>query len=328
MLYTSAGLALLPVAMIKTAPAISTPTLAANTAQQLDQNRERQHQLELRNEGRQGGLDSRDKRELEALIREERTLVRRERLAAEASGEERGWLMKAWIKIEAVFRPLKLLGGLLLMLVALLLFVSMLITGIDKAKNSVCKHRCGYLLGYINIFQPINWIFVQSSKVFPIDYVIFLLLFLFFFSASVVGIATVGIRFLWLTIFRIRKGHTSPQALLMATVMLTLMVLAINYSMAMLVAPQYSTFGPQTYCDRAARHPGEQPNCTYHRSAIKPCTETADNPVAREVCTPSVVSTFINRVTVNFPFFGVVDFWAQFVFLGKALFPHASLSHL
>lgn len=166
-----------------------------------------------------------------------------------------------------------------------------------------------------------NYIFVKSAKVFPIDYVIFLLLILLFFCSSVVGIATVGIRFLWVVIFRIRKGHTSPQALLMATVMLTLIVLAINYSVAMMVAPQYATFGPQTYCDRPARHPGEQPDCSNHKGAIKACTELAENPVAKDVCTPSVVSTFINRVTINFPFFGVVDFWAQFVFLGTFYIP-------
>jgi LMBR1 domain-containing protein 1 len=318
-IYTASGLALLPVALIKSAPLISAPTLAANTASQLEQNRERQRQLEGRNEGLDGGLDSRDRRELEALIREERTLIRRERLAAESSGEDRHWLVKTWIKIEAVFRPLKLLGGLLLMLLALLVWVSMLITGIDKAKNSICKAHCGYILGHINIFQPLNWIFVVSSKVFPIDYVLFLLLILFFFSASVVGLATVGIRFLWVTLFKIRKGHTSPQALLMATVMLTLIVLAINYSVAMVVAPQYATFGPQTYCDRPVRHGGEQPDCSNDKYAIKPCTELATNPAARDVCTPSVVSTFINRVTVNFPFFGVVAFWAQFVFLAVYL---------
>jgi LMBR1 domain-containing protein 1 len=103
----------------------------------------------------------------------------------------------------------------------------------------------------------------------------------------------------------------------MATVLLTLIVLAINYSVAMMVAPQYATFGPQTYCDLPVKHPGEQPDCSKHHHAIKPCSELADNPIAKDVCTPSVVSTFINRVTVNFPFFGVVDFWAQFVFLGK-----------
>lgn len=314
--YTGAGMALLPVAMIKSAPAISAPSLAANTASQLAQNRERQRQLEMRNEGRDGGLDSRDRRELEALVREERTLVRRERLAAEAAGEDRGWLMKTWIKTEAVFRPFKLLGGLLLMLVALVVWASMLITGIDKAKNSICKAGCGYILGHANIFQPLNWVFVTSAKLFPIDYVLFLLLILFLFAASVVGVATVGIRFLWLTLFRIRKGRTSPQALLMATVLLTLVVLAINYAAVTMVAPQYATFGPQTYCDLPARRPGSQPDCSQHHGAIRPCTELADNPTAREVCTPSVASTFINRVTVNFPFFGVVTFWAQFAFLG------------
>jgi LMBR1 domain-containing protein 1 len=273
----------------------------------------------MRSEGREGGLDPRDRRELESLNREERTLIRRERLAAEARGEGQSFLMRAWTKTEAIFRPLKLLGGFLLMIIALLIWTSMLITGIDKAKNSICKAHCGYILGHINIFQPINWIFVVSAKVFPVDYVIFLLLILFFFSSSVVGIATVGIRFLWIMLFRIRQGHTSPQALLMATVMLTLIVLAINYSVAMMVAPQYSTFGPQTFCDRPSRHPGDQPDCSNHSAAIRHCSELSENPVAKDVCTPSVVSTFLNRVTANFPFFGVVDFWAQFAFLAVYL---------
>ena len=316
-LYTGAGLALLPVAMIKQAPSISAPTLSANTASALEENRERQRQLEGRNEGREGGLPAKDRRELDALVREERTLVRRERLAAEASGEGHNWLVRAWIKVEAVFRPLKLLGGLFLVLVAILIWVSMLLTGIDKAKNSICKTHCGYVLGHIQIFNPLNWIFVKSAKVFPIDYVLFLLLVLFFFSSSVVGIATIGIRFLWLRIFQIRKGHTSPQALLMATVMLTLMALAINYAVAMLVAPQYAHWGPQTYCNRPVRHPGEQPDCTDHKNAILPCTEKSHSDAARAVCTASVISTFLDRISVNFSFFGVVDFWAQFAFLGQ-----------
>src|ERR1700761_7500096 len=86
-IYTAAGLALLPVALIKSAPSISAPSLAANTASQLEHNRERQRQLEGRNEGREDGLDTRDRREFESLVREERTLIRRERLAAESSGE-------------------------------------------------------------------------------------------------------------------------------------------------------------------------------------------------------------------------------------------------
>lgn len=295
---------------------VSTPQLAASTASQLDQNRERQRQLEGRNEGREGGLDTRDRRELESLVREERTLVRRSRLAAENSGEGHNLLVRIWIKLEAVFRPLKLIAGLLLVVVALIVFASMLITCIDKIKNSVCKASCGYLLGHTKIFNPINWLMTLTSKIFPIDYILFLALTLLFFTSSVVGIATIGIRFLWLTLFRIRKGHTSPNAMLMATVMLTLMTLALNYSLAMIVAPQYATFGPQTFCDRPSHAPDQQADCSNHHKAVKACSERTENPTAKLVCTPSVASTFLNRITTNFPYLGVVDFWAQFAFLG------------
>jgi len=122
-------------------------------------------------------------------------------------------------------------------------------------------------------------------------------------------------RSLWLQLFSIRKGHTSPQAMLLATILLALITLALNYSITMMIAPQYATYGPQTFCDRPTL-PNEQPDCSSHRNSIKPCTEVPLNPVAKDVCTPSVNSNFLNRVNINFPFFGVVNFWAQFAFLG------------
>ncbi|KAJ6042525.1 uncharacterized protein N7446_013591 [Penicillium canescens] len=280
-LYTSAGLALLPISLIKTAPSISSATLRASTRQQLETNRERQRQLEGRCAGNPELLSSKDRRELDTLTREERTLSRRQRLAEESQGEGRSWLM--------------------------------------KAKNSICKHRCGYILARVNIFNPVNWALVQSAKVFPIDYAIFTVLVLLFFCSSVVGIAVVGIRFLWIRIFQIRNGHTSPQALLLATAMLMLIILALNYSISMVVAPQYATFGPQTFCDRAPGLFLGKPDCSDSKELIKPCSELAKNPDAQQVCTPSVVSTFLNRVTLNYPFFGVVFFWAQFLFLGLYL---------
>jgi len=145
------------------------------------------------------------------------------------------------------------------------------------------------------------------------------LLVLFFFSSSVAGIASIGIRFLWIKIFEIRKGRTSPQALLMATVMLTLIMLAINYAIAMIVAPQYAIYGAQTFCSNPPRHPGEQPDCSKHQNLIKPCSELSADDSSKDVCTPSVISTFLNRVTFNFPVFGAIAFWAQFAFLGVFL---------
>jgi len=314
--YTGAGLALLPVSIIKTAPSLSGPELSQNTASALEQNRERQRQLEMRHVGRTGDMPPKDRRELERLIREERTLVRRERLAAEAQGEGRSWVYLTWLKLCAVFRPIKLLSGILVLIVALLIWTSMFITGVDKAKNSICKRHCGYILGHLNIFQPMNWIFLKAAAVFPLDYVLMVLLVLLFFSASITGIAAVGIRFLWVRIFQIRKGRTAPQALLIATVMLALIILAINYTIVTMVAPQYSIYGTQTFCTNDIFDKHGRPDCSEHRDLIVPCSEALKYPRAKDVCTPTVMSTFLNRVNITWPFFGVVDFWAQFAFLG------------
>jgi LMBR1 domain-containing protein 1 len=145
------------------------------------------------------------------------------------------------------------------------------------------------------------------------------LLVLLFFSSSVVGIASIGIRFLWVRLFEIRKGHTTPQALLVATVMLTLMMLAVNYSITMIVAPQYAIYGAQTFCSNPPKHPDDQPNCSNHPELVKPCSELSSEYASKNVCTPTVSSTFLNRMTFNFPFFGGLAFWAQFVFLGVFL---------
>ncbi|KAL3494206.1 hypothetical protein BJX62DRAFT_198820 [Aspergillus germanicus] len=315
-IHTSTGLAVLPVRLIKGSPFVSNQNFMANSVVQLESNRERQRQLEGRCGGNYDHLSSKDRRELDALVREERTLIRRQRLAEEAKGESQSLLMRAWYRLEAIFRPFRLLGGVLLLLVVLLTWISMLLTAIDKAKNSICKHRCGYILGKINIFNPINRIFVQSAQVFPIDYVIFTILVLIFFFGSVVGIATVGIRFLWINIFQVRKGHTSPQALLLMTAMLMLSILALNYTITMVAAPQYATFGPQTFCDRPPNSSGRLPDCRETKHLVKPCSEAIGNEAARAVCNPSVASTLLNRLTIRFPFFGVIFFWAQFAFLG------------
>lgn len=314
-LYTGAGLALLPVSFIKSAPSISAPQLSATTASDLEHNRELQRQIEMRNAGRIEAMSQKDRRELDLLLREERTLVRRQRLAAEARGEGQSTIIQIWTKTQAVFRPLKLIGGILLLLLSVILWISMLITAIDKAANSVCKSHCGYILGHINVFQPVNWVFVKAAKAFPVDYILMAFLILFLFSSSITGIASVGIRFLWVRLFQIKKGRTAPQALLIATVMQALIILAINYAVVNLLAPQYAMYGTQTFCQGLALVPGTKPDCTNHSDMIRPCSESLTDPLAKDVCTPTVMSTFLNRIVLNWPVFGAIDFWAQFAFL-------------
>jgi LMBR1 domain-containing protein 1 len=326
--YTAAGFALLPVSLIKTAPSISSPARQATTAAQLDANRERQRQLERRCAGNTDALSSKDRRELDALAREERTLIRRQRLAEEAQGKDGNWRIRVWVKLEALLRPFKLVGGIVLLLVSLLVWVSMLLTAIDKARRSAgCQphHQCDYLLPRVGLFNPLDWLLVQAARVFPVDYVLFALLVLLFFSSSVVGLAAVGIRFLWIRLFQIRRGHTAPQALLLASVLLMLVTLALHYALDVLVAPQYAAWGPQTFCDRPVSSPATQPDCTDHPDDIKPCAAGLDNAAARLVCTPSVGSTILSRITWAFPFFGVVLFWGQFVWLGECRLPPFSV---
>lgn len=317
-LYTSTGLAVLPIRLIRGGASLSAKSLDSTSTVQLESNRERQRQLGGRCGGNPEFLSSQDRRELDVLMREERALVRRQRLARETEGESQTFLMGVWFKLEAFFRPFKLLGGFLLFLLVLVTWISMLLTAIDKAKNSICKRHCGYILAHLDIFNPINQLFIQTARVFPIDYVIFTLLVLLFFAGSVVGIATVGIRFLWINIFQVRKGHTSPQALLLMTAMLMLAILALNYTMSVIVAPQYATFGSQKFCDRPREPHGTQPDCAESEHLIKPCSEAVNNDAARRVCAPSVATTLLNRVTMSFPFFGMVYFWAQFAFLGTS----------
>jgi len=83
-------------------------------------NREHQRIIEARNTGGQA-MSSKDRRELEGLQREERTLTRRQRLADEGKDS---W----WLKIQAFFRPFKMLFGFLLLVFSIVMVGSMLVT--------------------------------------------------------------------------------------------------------------------------------------------------------------------------------------------------------
>lgn len=308
-LYTAPGFALLPVALIKTVPATSTVEAATYTRQELREIQEEIRIIESRVSGAAGyRLPDKDRRAIDTLQRRERTLLRKLRLEEDAQ-------KSTWVtKVKAAMRPFTILFGLTMLFVALAIWVSMLLTGIDKAKNSYCGGRCGYILPHIVIFNPVNWVFVASSRFFPLDYVLTILLVLDLFASTVVGVTFVGIRFLWITFFKVKMGRTRPQGLLITTVTLTLTVLAINYALPIIIAPQYGHYGGQVYCNRSTN--GSAPlSCIDHPEYLLSCTESANT----SICTPTVVSTFINRITLNFPAFGIFTFWAQFVFLAVFL---------
>ena len=68
-------------------------------------------------------MSVKDRKSLEALQREERTLTRRHRLAEE-SGNRRRW----WEKLASALRPFKVAFGVILATLGVLIAISMLLT--------------------------------------------------------------------------------------------------------------------------------------------------------------------------------------------------------
>jgi len=56
-------------------------------------------------------------------------------------------------------------------------------------------------------------------------------------------------------------------------------------------------------------------DCIGYPQLIVPCDVTAPT----DICTPTVISTFIHRITINAPFFGVIFYHAHWAFLGVTL---------
>ncbi|RUS20558.1 hypothetical protein BC938DRAFT_475543 [Jimgerdemannia flammicorona] len=296
-------------------------------------------------------------RELQRLEREERILTRQQ----QAIDEGRRSL---WQKVLKFLRPLEYFGGVILLLFSLVVIGSIFLTSIDKITNSICGRHCGYILSNPGIFNPINFIFVILSKVskaglecnhhpvdgprqryFPLDYIFMDLVIIYFFFGTITGIIRLGVRFMWVTLFKIRAGATPPQGLLFATILLMLSLLALNFSITTVVAPGYAHFGSQVYVSlegslggRAIILSETRGTVTGSQSSSSPAISTRPSvrllplwlgqiisvvplqPIYKpfpplEICTPTVASTLIDRVAVNTPFFGVAFYYTHWAFI-------------
>lgn len=70
---------------------------------------------------------------------------------------------------------------------------------------------------------------------------------IYFFLATMMGIIQIGVRFLWVTLYRIKRSSTAPQGLLFSAMLLIFGLLAIIYTITSVVAPGYAHFGSQVY---------------------------------------------------------------------------------
>ncbi|ORX62224.1 hypothetical protein DM01DRAFT_345981 [Hesseltinella vesiculosa] len=297
--YTAPGLSLLPIAMIKGKRGLEEEEEDVND--QLVVIREHQRILQSKYSGTNKVMTTHDYRSMENLEDQERILLRRRQSIEE---DQRG----LWKRISRFFRPLEAAIGTLGLILSLVIVFSMFLTIVDKVSSSLCGSQCGYIITHPKLFNPVNFIFVNLSKLFPLDYVFMVILILYFFMATISGLVNIGIRFLWLNLYKIRQGGTAPQGLLVMTVFLTLNLLALNYVVSTTVVPGYAHFGSQVYCNYTI---GDRRDCSDHQEAILPCDLQA--PI--DICTPTASSILIDRVGIDTPFLGLLFYYLQWAFL-------------
>ncbi|KAJ3284430.1 hypothetical protein HK104_009964 [Borealophlyctis nickersoniae] len=201
--------------------------------------------------------------------------------------------------------------GCLALFFSAVIVVSVFLASVDRITNSICGNGCGWILHEPKEYNPLNIAFLFSAEHFPLDYVVLVILILYLLAACLAALVRVGIRFLWMPLYTIRRSATPPQGLLLATAMLIFGVLPLVYTV-MFVAPTYATFGTQKFCNAVFNGTRD---CSGAPDSIVPCVIEAPT----DICTPTVLSTTINRISYNTPFFGSVYYYAQWVFVAMFL---------
>ncbi|XP_032817427.2 lysosomal cobalamin transport escort protein LMBD1 isoform X1 [Petromyzon marinus] len=234
-IYTAYGMSALPVNLIK-----GKKNAGYELLQNADVIDEVEQQIEsIRAKCANGRpLATRDRRALLTLEERLRDLRRHERrLDSAATG--------CCAKVGCALRPLQIVLGVALSLVALLIIVTLFLSSLDRAMHSL-GFSTGFLLLNVTLPNPINLALVYLQPVFPLDYILMAIITMYFVVTSMAGIRNMGIWFFWMKLYNIRTGRTRPQALLFLCLILMLIVMHVNYVIYSL-APDYVMYGNQKY---------------------------------------------------------------------------------
>jgi len=287
--YTAYGLSAFPIGIIKGKRHIAEDT--SDITSNLQNAREKANVIQSKYLSGAKKISKKDSEQLDLLKRKERILARQN---IRLQGENTGW-RRVW----AALKPFMFIFGILFLLFSILIWVSILLTNIDKAANSgkFCGSQCGFILAYPKIFNPLDYVLTELSKYFPLDYILLALIIFYIFFTTMSGIIRIGVRFLWVNLYKIRRGATPPQGLLLASVILMFAILSLNMELTTL-APQYSNWGSQTYTN---------PNST----DTVPCS--LDAPPG--ACYMTQIGTIVNRISLRTTFFGIIFFYATWLFI-------------
>ncbi|KAG0381237.1 putative lysosomal cobalamin transporter [Mortierella sp. AD032] len=231
--YTAPGLSLLPFHLL--AGAKSLPAGVEELEAQLDLNRAHQSAILNRYPMSAGGsrqMSDRNRHLISELAQKEMLLENRLRLVLRVRDS-------CWHQCLCIIRPFQILLGLAGSILTVLLVGSITVTSIGQLDKDVCGAPCGFIFGR-DLPNPLNMVLVRLSPYFPADYAVIVMIILYMFWATTKGIISLGIRFLWVHLYKFKRAATQPQGLLAATMLWMLSLAALSYTLTMAVAPEYS----------------------------------------------------------------------------------------
>ncbi|KAI0232159.1 putative lysosomal cobalamin transporter, partial [Lamellibrachia satsuma] len=234
--YTAYGMSAWPVDLIRGSR--STAAERVDTVEALEETQARIHGIRSRYPGRSARMSSRDRQRLEQLEDHEQLIERRQSHLVVNEGS-------CLHRCSALLRPFKIAMAVLFILVATLIFISLILTNVDKLLHSLGP-KMGYALPVRKLPNPIDIVLVYAQRVFPLDYILIAGFVLYLFLCSMAGIQRLGIWFCCIRVYKVRVRRTRPQGLLFLCFFLIFIVLALNV-LVYEVAPQYTTYGSQHY---------------------------------------------------------------------------------
>lgn len=154
-----------------------------------------------------------------------------------------------------VLAPFRITVGFVCLSISLAIVGSLACGNINRMIYSKCGFSCGYQVigqnvdddhkiinSMINLYDSI---FVQLSNFFPIDLIIFLLILANFFISTLFAISKIGIRLLFISIYRIKRDRTYPQAICSMALFMILIMFSFTFDLSTLM-PRYLTYAAQT----------------------------------------------------------------------------------
>uniref|UniRef100_A0A9J7ZW06 Lysosomal cobalamin transport escort protein LMBD1 n=1 Tax=Cyprinus carpio carpio TaxID=630221 RepID=A0A9J7ZW06_CYPCA len=290
--YTAYGMSVLPLNLIK-----GTRSILYERLENTEDREEVEHQIDkLKAKCADGRpLSMRDRRNLQDLEAKLQVLHRRSRHLEIAE-------RTCCNKVGSALRPMKILLGVFFILVALLFFVTLFISNLDKALHSA-GISTGFIIFGTNLTNPLNELLLALQPVFPLDYVLITIITMYFVFTSMAGIRNMGIWFFWIRLYKIRPQRTQPQALLFLCMILLLIVLHTSY-MIYSLAPQYVMYGSQKYLLQVRSDPSQG----NHSTAV---TKICDADAPEDQCTVTRSYLFLHR----FWFFSTIYYFGNWAFL-------------